>query len=84
MNCIINLHYTQDDKRIDIAGSVCAAGYGGGLMRGQMEWWGGNIKADQLSAVDSATLQAAAWSMLNVGISYMDEVNEPITLYTVD
>lgn len=36
MKCIINLYYTQDDACIDISGSVCGQGYGGGLMAGQM------------------------------------------------
>lgn len=35
-----------------------------------MGWWGGNIKADQIDASESATLQAATNSMLNVGIIY--------------
>ena len=39
MDCIINLHYTQEDACIDIKGSVCGNNYGGGLMRGQMGWW---------------------------------------------
>lgn len=74
MKCIINLHYIQRDACIDIAGSVCGKGYGGGLMKGEMGFLGGNIKADQLSAQDSATLQAAADSMLNVTIEYSKTV----------
>ncbi|KAK4697909.1 hypothetical protein P7C71_g252, partial [Lecanoromycetidae sp. Uapishka_2] len=71
MNCIINLHYTQDDACIDIAGSVCAQGYGGGLMAGQMSWIGkGHAKADQISAAQSVTYQAAAASMKGIEISY--------------
>ena len=70
MKCIINLHYVQDDACIDVAGSVCGNGYGGGLMLGHMGFLGGNIKADQISAQDSVSFQAAADSMLNVQIDY--------------
>ena len=70
MKCIINLHFVQDDACIDVAGSVCGKGYGGGLMLGEMGYWGGNIKADQISAADSISFQAAAESMLDVQIDY--------------
>lgn len=71
MDCIINLHYTQDDACIDIKGSVCAQGYGGGLMAGQMSWIGkGHAKADQISADQSTSYQAAANSMVGIQISY--------------
>ena len=70
MDCIINLHYVQDDACIDIAGSVCGNDYGGGLMMGHMGFLGGNIKADQISALDSVSFQAAANSMLDVQIDY--------------
>lgn len=40
-------------------------------MRGQMGWWGkGHQKADQISAADSSTFQAAADSILNAKVSY--------------
>ena len=70
MKCIINLHFVQDDACIDVAGSVCGNGYGGGLMLGEMGYLGGNIKADQISAQDSVSFQAAADSMLNAQIDY--------------
>lgn len=83
MDCIINLHYTQEDACIDVAGSMCANGYGGGLMRGQMGWAGKNQKADQISAQDSRTFQAAAASMANVKIDYAKGENAAISLVTV-
>lgn len=71
MKCIINLHYTQDDACIDIQGILCEQGYGGGLMAGQMSWIGkGHTKADQISAAQSVTYQAAADSMKGLQISY--------------
>ena len=76
MKCIINLHYTQRDACIDIKGSVCANGYGGGLMNGEMSWIGkGHQKADQISADQSVTYQAAADSMKGIGISYLNGTN---------
>ena len=70
LKCIINLHFVQDDACIDVAGRVCGNGYGGGLMLGEMGYLGGNIKADQISAQDSVSFQAAADSMLNLQIDY--------------
>ena len=83
MKCIINLHFVQDDACIDVAGSVCGNGYGGGLMLGEMGYWGGNIKADQLSAEDSISFQAAADSMLDVEIDY-DYAGQAIDLVLPD
>lgn len=83
MKCIIDLHYRQADVCISIAGSVCANGYGGGLLRGQMGWWGGNSNADLISDQDSKTFQAAADSMKGVKIDYSNPVNAAIQVVVV-
>ena len=85
MKCIINLHYLQPDKCIDIKGSVCANGYGGGLMRGQMGWWDtkGVSHQNKISAQDSRTLQAAAESMNGIKINYKKGENAAIQLNVV-
>lgn len=61
---------TEQIFDFDVAGSVCGNDYGGGLMLGHMGFLGGNIKADQISAQDSVSFQAAANSMLDVQIDY--------------
>lgn len=71
MKCIINLHYLQPDKCIDIRGSVCSNGYGGGLMRGQNYYANSaHDKKSQLTAEESSTLQGAAASLSGVKINY--------------
>ena len=72
MKCIINLHLAQHYACLDVAGSVCSNGYGGGLMLGEMGSWGGGINADHIGAADSISFQAAADSMLGVEIDYDD------------
>ena len=67
---IIDSHLAQHYAGIDVAGSVCDNGYGGGLVLGETGYRVGNIKADQMSPADSIICQAAAESMLGVGIDY--------------
>ena len=45
---------TQADVYIDVAGSVCGKGYGGGIMNGRTSW----LYASQFSAEQSATMKA--------------------------
>lgn len=65
-NCIINLHYTQADACISVAGSVCGQGYGGGLMTGFVSW----RTATKLSADQSRAIQAAANALVGTSVSY--------------
>lgn len=82
MKCNIDLHYRQSDKCISMAGSRCE--YGGGIMKGEMGWWtSGHDSANQLSAEDSGTLQAAAESMRGASISYDEVSNGAIELAVV-
>ena len=82
MKCIIDLHYRQDDRCIDIKGSHCATTYGliGNLQRGQMSYLMGPYN---ISAVDSTTLQAAADSMEGIKIDYDKMTDAPIDLAVV-
>ena len=84
MKCILNLHYTQADKCISVAGSTCANGYTGGIMNGHTNLLtSGYDSANQLTSDQSGALQAAAESMLNVGITYADPSNAAMTLITL-
>lgn len=82
MKCIIDLHYRQPDKCIDIKGSHCGNGYGGGLMKGKIKWL--RTKAIdpqyQISDEESRALQAAAESMRNLTIDYKTGGNLAISL----
>ena len=84
MDCITNLFYRQKDRCIDVAGSVCAVGYGGGIMRGRSGFIGkGRGKQYQISAETSSALQQAIASMLNVGFDYNSGGSNSITVATV-
>ncbi|KAG8528284.1 uncharacterized protein KY384_007201 [Bacidia gigantensis] len=86
MKCIIDLHYRQPYKCIDVKGSVCGngAGAGSGIMKGELGWWGkGSSKANLVSDQDSKTLQAAAETMRGVKINYAKPSNGAILLEVV-
>ena len=62
-NCLINLHYTQKDVCISVAGSECEAGKGTSHILNAY----GN--GDQLSSDDSDTLQTASSNMVGMTVS---------------
>lgn len=73
MKCMINLHYLQPDKCIDIKGSICGKAYNGGLMRARKQDMPSSEHSDpkyQLSAEESLIIQAAAESMREANIDY--------------
>ena len=69
-NCLINLHYTQKDACISVAGSACEAGKGTSHI---LNAW--MAVANQLSADDYDTLQAASSNMVGMTVSsgYSDD-----------
>lgn len=69
-NCLINLHYTQSDACISVAGSSCEAIKGTSqILNARMGY------AKYLSADDSDTLQAASGYMIGRTVSsgYSDD-----------
>lgn len=85
MKCIINLHYLEAVKCITITNDACGAGYGGGLMKGEIAGIGvkGHAQSNLISDQDSKTLQAAVESMRGVKIQYDKHDNAPIKFVTI-
>lgn len=51
----MNLHANQASVCIDVRGSPCGQGYGGGIMRGRTSWWyAAKLNAEQLYVLDYA------------------------------
>lgn len=64
-NCLINLHYTQDDACISVAGSECEQYAKGSMI---INSWVG-ASAYRFNADDSDTLQAASTAFLGTKFS---------------
>ncbi|KAJ5272594.1 hypothetical protein N7478_007719 [Penicillium angulare] len=60
-NCLVNLHYTQDDACISIKGSMCEDGYDGMLQNARMSYISGPY---QISSDESISFQGAINKMV--------------------
>ncbi|KAJ5116134.1 hypothetical protein N7456_000482 [Penicillium angulare] len=73
-NCLVNLHFTQDDKCIDVKGSMCAPGYSGPLQNAQVSYIYGPY---QITGAQSVSLQAAINAI--VGKKYSNVIDGGIS-----
>ncbi len=84
MQCLIDLHAVQGNNCIDIAGSTYGTNYEGGIMKGQITWVGpGQDPSYFVDLQDLATMFAAAYSLLNMQVTYDKDGSSTIVVTSV-
>ena len=77
-NCLTNLHYTQDDACISVAGSSCEAGKGTSkILNAQVSYI---IGSKQIDSADSDAIQSASNALVGSSVDSGSDLDGGVTL----